>query len=239
MPEYYYEEYLSDKPLQPNSSEDFAKYAKIARFPDEALYVYCFEKKHIVYAAGWPELLGYGNDEINLQMLVSLTTPDYINFIREINNESIKFIMSKTENLTDYSLVTESKLFSRAGNQIPLIISVGVLEGEQGKPLQIVGTFKHNTRIPHPGNKYFKASGSGIEQLVETLTLIAHRETVLSDREIEVVTHLANGLSLQGIAQALFLSKSSVEKVISNLNRKINVKNTNELISFVVKNNWI
>ena len=92
---------------------------------------------------------------------------------------------------------------------------------------------------PHPGNKYFKASGSGIEQLVETLTLIAHRETVLSDREIEVVTHLANGLSLKHIAQALFLSKSSVEKVISNLNRKINVKNTNELISFVVKNNWI
>lgn len=239
MSEHFYEKYLSDKPLQPNSNVDIAKYAKIARFPDEALYVYSFEYSCIVYAAGWPELLGFGNDEINLQMLVSITTPDYINFVREINNESIKFIMNKTENLTDYSLVTESKLFSKDGKQIPLIISVGVLEYEQGKPLQIVGTFKHNTRIPHPGNKYFKASGKGIEELVETMKLVADRETTISEREKEIVTNLAKGLSLQATAQALYISKSTVEKIVSKLFRKIDVKNTNELISFVIKNNWI
>ncbi|MFN9998149.1 MAG: LuxR C-terminal-related transcriptional regulator [Sediminibacterium sp.] len=239
MTELFYEKYLSDKSLQPNSNVDVTVHAKIARFPDEAIYVYCFETNCIVYADGWPELLGYGNDEINLQMLIHLTTPDYINFIREINNESIKFIMRKTENLTDYSLVIESKLFSKTGKQIPLIISVGVLESENGKPLRILGSFKQNPRIPHPGNKYFKASGTGIEELVENMKLIADRESILGEREREIITKLANGLGLRATAQALFISKSSVEKIVSKLSKKIDVKNTYELISFAFKNNWI
>lgn len=239
MPEYYYEKFLSDKPLQPNSTEDVSKYAKIARFPDEALYVYSFKSECIIYADGWPDLLGYANEEINLRMLISLTTPDYINFIHEMNNESILFIMSKTENLTDYSLVTESKLFNSSGKQTPLIISVSVLTSEHGKPIHILGSYKHNTRMPHPGNKYFRASGSDIETLIETMKVIADRESVLKEREREILKKLANGLSLQETAQELFISKSSVEKTVSKLFRKINAKNTNELISYSLKNNWI
>ncbi len=53
---------------------------------------------------------------------------------------------------------------------------------------------------------------------------------LLSKREIEIVSHLANGLTTKEIAEKLFLSNHTVDTHRRNILRKSAVKNTAQLV---------
>ncbi len=55
----------------------------------------------------------------------------------------------------------------------------------------------------------------------------------LSEREIEVLKHIQNGLSSKEIAEKLFLSTRTVEVHRSNVLKKLNLKNTASLLKFI------
>lgn len=59
--------------------------------------------------------------------------------------------------------------------------------------------------------------------------LHAH-DQILSDRELEVLTHIAKGYSTKEIATCLFISENTVENHRKSLFRKLQVKNMAELI---------
>ena len=79
----------------------------IQRFPDEAVYIYSFKENRMIYADGWENVLGYRDDEINMLMLVSITSPEYIAFSLELNDKALMFIRSKNSNLEEYSFTIE------------------------------------------------------------------------------------------------------------------------------------
>jgi DNA-binding NarL/FixJ family response regulator len=58
----------------------------------------------------------------------------------------------------------------------------------------------------------------------------------LSDREKEVLAQICSGLSNQEIADALFISKRTVEKHRASLLNKTNTKNTAQLVMFAIEN---
>jgi len=58
--------------------------------------------------------------------------------------------------------------------------------------------------------------------------------SVLTDREIEIVKLIADGLSNKEIAEHLFISVRTVETHRKNLMKKIKVKNTAEIIKFAI-----
>ena len=58
---------------------------------------------------------------------------------------------------------------------------------------------------------------------------------MLSERELQVLQGICRGLSNQEIADALFLSKRTVDKHRSNLLSKTNSKNTANLIMYAIK----
>ncbi len=55
----------------------------------------------------------------------------------------------------------------------------------------------------------------------------------LSEREIEVLKHIKDGLSSKEIAEKLFLSARTVEVHRSNILKKLNLKNTASLLKFI------
>jgi len=57
-----------------------------------------------------------------------------------------------------------------------------------------------------------------------------------SDRELEVLKHLCNGLSVSEIADKIFLSVKTVEAHRSSLLRKTNARNTINLVLYAIKN---
>jgi DNA-binding NarL/FixJ family response regulator len=64
-------------------------------------------------------------------------------------------------------------------------------------------------------------------------------ETELSEREIEILLLISQGLSNQEIGDRLFISKRTVEKHRANILDKTNCKNTAGLVMFAIKNQLI
>lgn len=229
-----YETFLSKEPYKPNQSTK--KLPNIPKFSDEATYVYSLKTKKILFAQGWMELLGYENEEISMDFLVEITTPDHKEFIQELNNQALAFILSKTEHLYDYSCTTECKKFSKQGEEVALLESVKVYRSLKGKVIEVIGTYKRNPRMPHLGNKYFQASGPGIETLVEKMKLVAARDAIINGRERTILKMLAKGKSMKEIANVLYVSKSAIEKIVIPLYKRFNVRNCVELIAYSHKN---
>ena len=89
------------------------------------------------------------------------------------------------------------------------------------------------------GGSYFSQ-----ELLYHVIQKIKHREhenksANLSKRETEILFKICEGLSNQEIADALFISKRTVDKHRANLLGKTNSKNTASLILFAIKNKLI
>jgi DNA-binding NarL/FixJ family response regulator len=89
------------------------------------------------------------------------------------------------------------------------------------------------------GGNYFSQ-----ELLYHVIQKIKHREhesksANLSKREKEILFKICEGLSNQEIAEALFISKRTVDKHRANLLGKTNSKNTASLILFAIKNKLI
>lgn len=55
----------------------------------------------------------------------------------------------------------------------------------------------------------------------------------LSEREVDVLKHIKDGLSSKEIAEKLFLSSRTVEVHRSNILKKLNLKNTASLLKFI------
>jgi len=89
------------------------------------------------------------------------------------------------------------------------------------------------------GGSYFSQ-----ELLYHVIQKIKHREQEsksanLSKREKEILFKICEGLSNQEIADALFISKRTVDKHRANLLGKTNSKNTASLILFAIRNKLI
>jgi DNA-binding NarL/FixJ family response regulator len=89
------------------------------------------------------------------------------------------------------------------------------------------------------GGSYFSQ-----ELLYHVIQKIKHRENEiktanLSKREKEILMKRCEGLSNQEIAEALFISKRTVDKHRANLLGKTNSKNTASLILYAIKNKLI
>lgn len=89
------------------------------------------------------------------------------------------------------------------------------------------------------GGSYFSQ-----ELLYHVIQKIKHREDEsksanLSKREKEILFKICEGYSNQEIAEALFISKRTVDKHRANLLGKTNSKNTASLILFAIRNKLI
>jgi len=90
------------------------------------------------------------------------------------------------------------------------------------------------------GNNYFSVDVlCNIIKQKNTQNTILPIDCDLSDREIEVLHEICNGLSNQEIANKLFLSKRTVDKHRANILAKTNCKNTANLVVFAMKNNLV
>lgn len=90
------------------------------------------------------------------------------------------------------------------------------------------------------GGKYF--SQELLYNVVKNIRS-SHKEQevteALSDREIEVLIQICNGLSNNEIAENLHISKRTVDKHRANLLDKTNSKNTAHLVMYAIKNKLI
>ncbi len=83
------------------------------------------------------------------------------------------------------------------------------------------------------GEKLSKIIYKSYVQHVKTKSI---SDNCLSEREIEIIKLLADGLSSKEIANKLFISSRTVETHKNNIISKLNLKNNVELVKYAIKN---
>lgn len=89
----------------------------------------------------------------------------------------------------------------------------------------------------YEGDSYF--SPSLLNAISSKLKSENGDDSILSDREIDVLHGICQGLSNQEIAEKLFLSKRTVDAHRANILFKTNCKNTASLVVYALKNNLV
>jgi two-component system, NarL family, response regulator NreC len=92
-------------------------------------------------------------------------------------------------------------------------------------------------RNVYKGKKYFSAEIS--EKMINFMSTQSISENVLSNKETEVLGLLSKGLTTKEIATKLFVSSRTIETHRANILKKLEVKNTAELIKKAIKMNLI
>jgi len=62
---------------------------------------------------------------------------------------------------------------------------------------------------------------------------------VLTKREIETLSYLAEGMSNTEIASAMRISEKTAKNHIASMFQKVHVNNRNKLVAIAIRNNWI
>lgn len=92
-------------------------------------------------------------------------------------------------------------------------------------------------RSVYNGKKYFSAEIS--EKMINFMSTQSISEDVLSNKESEVLGLISKGLTTKEIAAKLFVSSRTIETHRANILKKLEVKNTAELIKKAAKMNLI
>ena len=92
-------------------------------------------------------------------------------------------------------------------------------------------------RTVHKGKKYFSAEIS--EKMINFMSTQSISENILSNKETEVLGLISKGLTTNEIATKLFVSSRTIETHRANILKKLEVKNTAELIKRAAEMNLI
>jgi DNA-binding CsgD family transcriptional regulator len=230
---------ITATPADLSSPRALAIARSIQRFPEEAIYVYSFKEDKMVFAAGWEEVLGYKDDEINMMEIVNITTPEYAPFSHELNDKALLFILNKTEHLEMYSFTIEVKKIHKNGSHVPLIVRVGVYSSENGRVTEIIGRNQINHSIALGKVMRYAAFGPEKEEFEENLSKELFEHFAISLKEKEALSFVAKGYSFKEIAYHFKVSQSAIEKRILPLYKRFNVNSLTHLITFAYENHML
>jgi len=232
----YTRERVSDTPFDKDDPIYDLYKEKVPQFIGQAVYIYSFEKKRIVFANGWKDLLGYENEEITLLKIVSITSERHYNFSNELNDKALQFLKNIKNDLDKYSFTIEVEKKHKNGEIIPLFSRVGVYKSANGNISEIIGISEkiHSRKL---GNiMQYAAYGPEISNFEDTLNTQLFDELGISRKEKEALVLASKGFAFKEIAQELNVSPSAIEKRILPLYKRFNVKSLPHLISFAYDN---
>ena len=199
---------------------------------------------HDLFRKGLAELLRKYDD-----IKIVKSVADGLEFIELVNRKfeaDIVLLHINMPNMDGFQVLKE--LNSSASDIKPIVISMHN-DGNYIAKCAKMGAYGYllkNTdeselilaiRTVSNGKKHFSAEIS--EKMINFMATQSISENVLSNKETEVLGLIAKGLTTKEIATKLFVSSRTIETHRANILKKLEVKNTAELIKKAAKMNLV
>lgn len=185
------------------------------------------------------EIVGYALDSEEAMQKVEEHRPDII--IMDINLPEVSGIETTEKITSEYPL---SKVIYYTSHVDEQLITQGFEAGAFGyvpknfKPQELIEAI----HMVHDGQKFMKGivSEKFISSYLKSEKEKKMKQDIpLSEREMEVLQHMSQGLSNKQIADELFISIRTVETHKHNLMKKLDIYSTAELVIYAIQNNII
>lgn len=185
------------------------------------------------------EIVGYALDSEEAMKKVEEFRPDII--IMDINLPEVSGIETTEKITSQYPL---SRVIYYTSHVDEELITQGFEAGAFGyvpknfKPQELIEAI----HMVHDGQKFMKGvvSEKFIASYLKSEKEKKMKQDIpLSEREVEVLKHMSEGLSNKQIADQLYISIRTVETHKHNLMKKLNIYSTAELVIYAIQNNII
>ncbi len=234
--EYSYQ-YITNEPIDKSDPRYMDYHRNIVKYPMEGVYIYSFTEGRMIYADGWEKIVGIPDEQISMHLIPKLTVPEFYPFVHEINDKALMFLHERNERLTEYSFQIEIKLMHSNGMKIPVSARVSVHStNNDGSLASIMGRFQVDHSIRFGKVMRFWAYGPEKDIFENTLNDQLFYTNRISEKEMEVIRLIANGLTYKEISEHLYISISAVEKRIRTLFQRFELKNNAHLVGFAYEN---
>lgn len=206
-------------------------------FPEEGFYIYSFQENKMLYARGWEALVGIPDHEIGMVDIVDLSAPRFALFVEEVNDKALMFLAGRNERLTEYCFQIHLRLMHRNGDEVPVSAKVAVHDvREDGHLKSISGSFRMNRSLRFGEVMRLSSYGPQSKEFEDALDPALFKEMVISDKELEALKLASQGMANKQIADHLGISNSAVDKRLSPLLKRFNVRSRTHLLAFAIDN---
>ncbi len=249
--------YLGKKP-EGNPEFDLSRYFANLFCPGE-YYYYILDSPTLTFDMVSPtveKLIGIKPSDFSFQALIERVHPDDMHFLMKCEDVVAHFLKNciPPEKMVKYkiSYCLREKTPDK-GYRLFLLQTITMQTTIDGALLKVFGSHTDITHITNVNNH--KLSLIGLEGEPSFLEIDVFNKKVLNDykpfdlkfqsnnvytlRELEVIRHLAWGLTTEEIASKLCLAKNTVETHRKNILKKSKAKNTTEVVVECLKNGFL
>ena len=219
-------------------SDEYEAFKKaIKTYENQAVYIYSFKEDKMLYASGYYDLLGYKDEDMNMLLLINLTSNKYSESSNELNDKALLFLSKTTDDLEKYSFTMEFEKIHKNGSHIPIFTRVSVFKSNNDVVEQIIGVSETIDSLRLGNVMQYAAYGPDIANFEAELNKYLFNHFAISRKEKEALELVSEGFCFKEIAHKLNVSNSAIEKRIIPMYKRFNVNSLTHLVGFAYRNN--
>jgi len=214
-------------------------HSKIEDFPlnsKQALYVVDWQQSEINFQRNIKKLLGYDENEFNIDKILNIAHPDDLDLIKRITQAVVNHLVhNETYNLGFHnaSLLMTYRFRKKDGSFIKILRQSTLYERTKS------GLMKSNLSLLTDVSFFDKSEvvfwdfeAPEIEQRIFRSKVYQEFEDFFTKREKSVIRLIAKGFKTKDISNQLFISEHTVYSHRKNILKKSNCHNAVELLEF-------
>jgi DNA-binding CsgD family transcriptional regulator len=191
------------------------------------------------------DVMGYPASEFmknGVSFALGLMHPDDLLVLRPVFEEVTSLVKQVSVEERPYFRFNYSVRFrAPTGYRLLYQQNIPLAFNEAGLPYLLIALVSDITSYAKNDGVHYSISvnvpGKPIRHLLSSRS--ATSNSPLTERENEIVQHLANGLDTNEIAKKLFISEGTVRKHRQNILEKTEAKNSVHLVRLAVANGWV
>lgn len=220
---------LKKREYVPRSFDDISKFP-IAQ--GQAMYVLDLINKKISFQNGITEFLGYLPHEFTFDHVISLIHPRDYDLVLRLFRATLQYA-SKNDVSHTVSYCVTYRIKHKNGNYVKVLRQSNVFESDiDGKIISNISILTDISFIDISEKVQWKFIAPGLDIKKFKKYVTKEYTGLFSEREMEVLLLLREGLTSAKISEKLFISKHTVDGHRRTMLNKSNCANTIDLINF-------
>ncbi|HAH56016.1 MAG TPA: LuxR family transcriptional regulator [Flavobacterium sp.] len=189
-------------------------------------------------------ILGYAKEDFTPENIVANIHPDDVSFFVNFENTTTEFFKKlPIEKIQKYKVRYDYRIKKANGEYMRILQQVITIEhADDGGILRTLGMHTDITHLKKENKSSLSFIGLDGEPSfydVKSENIIDESPEILTKREKEILTYIANGYKSKEISNLLCIEKATVDTHRKNILKRTNCNSFFELIKKSIKMGWI
>lgn len=204
----------------------------------------CAEAKIEYISESMCDILGYEKNYFCVDNLPQMIHPEDFSYFLTFEARVTEFFTRlPADQVMSYKVSYDYRMRKADGGYVRILHQATTIQSdENGAVLRVLGVHTDITKLKTENGSMLSFIGldgrPGYENVSMGISANSNQEFCLSKREREVLKHLLRGQTSTQIANAMYISKATVDRHRKNMLKKTNSKSTAELSVRSLQENW-